>query len=250
MFEVCSRGYPETGIHGRVVHELGRDIVGGRFKPGEKLPEEAWMIDRFCGSRTAIREALRVLTAKGLLEARQRYGTSVREKRFWNLLDPDVLSWQALDELDEEAVRNLMEIRVSVAPLVARMVSERSTIDELRAINGACEAMEQAERLGNKHDFFRAAVEFNMCLFEACHNDFIVRLRDAIKLLLEYGYRQTELKRCQPFASSRMYRAVLEKIRKRDANGAELAMQSIIAQATEALEIAFAFERREFRERA
>ncbi|MBL4739958.1 MAG: FadR family transcriptional regulator [Sneathiella sp.] len=80
MVEIWCRRYPQVGIHGRVVHELGKDIVRGFFRPLEKLPDEATLTDRFKSSRTALREALRVLAAKGLLEARQRAGTIVRAK--------------------------------------------------------------------------------------------------------------------------------------------------------------------------
>ena len=84
------RTYPRRGLHGAVVHEIGVRIVNGDLQPGETLPDNGFLIDADV-SRTVVRETIKVLAAKGLVESRPKVGTRVRPRRDWNLLDPDVM---------------------------------------------------------------------------------------------------------------------------------------------------------------
>ena len=85
-----SRQYPQRNLHGRIVHTLGRRILRGEINPGDALEAGSVM----AASRTALREAIRVLAAKGLVVARPKIGTRVTPRESWNLLDPDVMAWQ------------------------------------------------------------------------------------------------------------------------------------------------------------
>src|SRR4051794_12078970 len=85
--------YPGRGLHGELVHRIGLEIVSGRLPPGDVVPSTDG-VDDSQASRTVFREVIKVLTAKGLVESKQRIGTRVRPRRYWNLLDPDVLAWQ------------------------------------------------------------------------------------------------------------------------------------------------------------
>ena len=87
---VSSHGYPRAGLHGRIVHAIGRRIVSGAIRPGEQLPTPA----RVRAGRGVLREAIKVLAAKGLVVSRPKTGTRVRPPEAWNLLDPDVLAWR------------------------------------------------------------------------------------------------------------------------------------------------------------
>src|SRR6201999_1764326 len=80
-------------LHGRVAYELGTEILRGDFPPGSTLPREAELMERFGVSRTVLREALRTLTSKGMIESRPKVGTRGRIKSAWNLLDADLLDW-------------------------------------------------------------------------------------------------------------------------------------------------------------
>jgi DNA-binding FadR family transcriptional regulator len=91
---VPERAYPGRGLHGRVIRELGLRIVGGALPPGSSLPNEDELGAELGVSRTVVREAVKVLLAKGLVEVRPRTGTRVRPRRSWHLLDPDVVAWQ------------------------------------------------------------------------------------------------------------------------------------------------------------
>jgi len=87
------RLYGARGVHGRIVETIGRRVISGGFAAGAMLPKEAELMVELGASRTSIREAVKVLAAKGLLETRQKRGTIVRPQSAWNLLDPDILAW-------------------------------------------------------------------------------------------------------------------------------------------------------------
>src|SRR6187551_3409488 len=119
------RTYPRRGLHGAVVHEIGVRIVNGDLQPGETLPDNGFLIDADV-SRTVVRETIKVLAAKGLVESRPKVGTRVRPRRDWNLLDPDVLAWQVEAGADPGFLDQALELRRMIEPAAARLAAERA----------------------------------------------------------------------------------------------------------------------------
>lgn len=236
MFEICCRRYPQIGIHGRVVHELGKEIVQGVFQPQEKLPGEVILINRFRSSRTAIRESFRVLAAKGLLEARQRTGTLVRAKNYWNLTDPDVLAWQSSDRLDPITVRNLMELRAIMEPAVASMVAHRASEGQINYLEKICAAMANAEKNGSREAVFNGKLHFHLALFEMCHNEFMTRQRDVAQKILTYEFHQQSIRGVFPFGTAKTYAFIVEKIKTRNRKVAEQSFRTLIEKENSILE--------------
>jgi len=101
MQQISERKNTTRALHERIIGDLGQEIVSGGLKPGERLPSDSELIERFSASRTAIREAMKVLSTKGLIEARQRAGTRVRPRAEWDLLDTDVLGWHTPDAIND-----------------------------------------------------------------------------------------------------------------------------------------------------
>lgn len=230
--------YPYAGIHGRVVHGIGREIVSGILKPGERLPREADIIERFQGSRTAIREAMRVLAAKGLVEARQRSGTRVRPVAEWNILDPDVMAWQDPDKISKDMLRQLIEMRVLIEPQAARFAAERASDADLAYIKLQYELMQKAEDERDSEAFYKADFAFHLAIFRSCGNRYIIALSGVIDSILKFSFRLQMKKTEQVSATgARAHLSLYEKIQQRDASGAELAMQAIIARAKDELEL-------------
>ncbi len=232
-----NRLYPRVGIHGRVVHELGRDIVTGQYRPGEKLPVESVFMNRFSGSRTAIREAFRVLAAKGLLEARQRAGTHVRARRFWNLLDPDVMEWQLLEDSNIKSVQQMMELRNVLEPAVARLAAERASEDQIIILEEIQKDIETSEAKGERAKFFRAVRDFHLCLYDICRNEYAERLKDVIVVTLRYLYDRRDSGRHIKVGVARWHGLILEKIRAGDGRGAEELSRTLIARETELIRL-------------
>ncbi|KQU62081.1 GntR family transcriptional regulator [Sphingomonas sp. Leaf339] len=144
------RSTPETSplgtsaprrIHGNIAHDLGVAIVTGHHQPGEILPGEIEFSHRLDVSRSAYREAVRILAAKGLVESRPKTGTRVSDRRRWNMLDPDVLAWMFESEPDEVFIRSLFELRMMIEPAAAAFAAERRTADELSRMGAALHDM-------------------------------------------------------------------------------------------------------------
>ncbi len=134
--------YPRRGLHGEVVHLIGLQIMSGELKPGDPLPPEDELTSNLAVSRTVLREAVRVLAAKGLVDARPKVGTRVRARADWNILDPDVLSWRAEASNDSRLYEETTEVRLAIEPLAARLAATRATEDETSGIAEAYAAME------------------------------------------------------------------------------------------------------------
>ena len=115
-------GYPRGGLHGQVVHAIGRRILSGAIRPGELLPADPALR----ASRTVLREAIKVLAAKGLVESRPKTGTRVRPPESWNLLDPDVLAWQQEGTPQPVFLRKLTEVRLIIEPAAAERAALRA----------------------------------------------------------------------------------------------------------------------------
>lgn len=234
MDEYGLRRYPTAGIHGRVVHGIGQQIVSGQIEPGELLPRVADLIEEFQASRTAIREAMKVLSTKGLVEARQRAGTRVRPRDDWNLLDPDVLSWQSPETITEIMTKDLVELREVIEPKAARLAAERATPEERERILEAYQRMEEAA--GDREAFYVADLAFHLSVFSACHNQLLRRLSGIVGAVLEFSFRlQTESEEVQRDSLTAHY-DVYERIARRDPRGAERAMRQVIGRAQFELE--------------
>lgn len=137
---IVSRGSPG---HARVARALGTGIVAGRFPEGAVLPGEAVLLSRFGVSRTVLREAIKTLSGKGMLEARTRVGTRVRERAAWNLFDRDVLAWYREGGIDGRFLRDLAEIRLAIEPRAAALAAERRSDGDVAAMRMAMAQMER-----------------------------------------------------------------------------------------------------------
>jgi len=128
-------------IHASIAHDLGVKIVTGVYQPGDVLPGEIAFAETLSISRSAYREAVRMLMAKGLVESRPKAGTSVSPRSRWNLLDPDVLAWMFEGAPSEAFIRSLFELRMIVEPAAAALAAERRSGRELAQMGHALEEM-------------------------------------------------------------------------------------------------------------
>lgn len=129
--------------HGAIAHDLGVAIVSGRYAPGDTLPTEIDFSERLKVSRSAYREAVRILSAKGMVESRPKTGTRVTDPQLWNLLDPDVLAWYFEAEPDPKLVDGLFELRMIVEPAAAALAAERRTPEHISTMRESLMAMQK-----------------------------------------------------------------------------------------------------------
>ncbi|MFY8044362.1 MAG: FadR/GntR family transcriptional regulator [Rhodoferax sp.] len=174
--------YTGRNLHGQVVNEMGRRIVGGVYAAGGLLPNEELLCQELSVSRTALREAVKVLAAKGLLESRPRVGTRVRTKDLWNLLDPDILAWRCATGVDAEFLRHLMELREILEPAAASLAANSRSSDQLAAIGSALSRMQFASNISQ---WVEADLEFHTAILRATNNPLLMPLAAIIGSALE-----------------------------------------------------------------
>ncbi|WNO52348.1 FadR/GntR family transcriptional regulator [Stakelama saccharophila] len=165
-------------IHGTIARDLGIMIVTGKYRPGETLNGEVEASDRLNVSRTAYREALRMLSAKGLVESRPKTGTRVSERTNWHLLDPDVLSWIFEFEPEDDLLASLFELRKIVEPEAAALAAQRRTDAHVERMRDALERMGKhtlASEEGRTAD-----QDFHAALLGASGNPFLVTLTSGV----------------------------------------------------------------------
>jgi len=132
---------PVTRIHTTIARDLGVAIVSGQHQPGDILPGEVEFSAQLKVSRSAYREAVRILAAKGLVESRTKTGTRVSERARWNMLDPEVLAWAFVNEPPEAFVRSLFELRLIIEPAAAALAATRRSAAQLAKLGHALEEM-------------------------------------------------------------------------------------------------------------
>jgi len=168
-------------LHGQVIQELGRLIVSGELAPGESLPREELLAENMNVSRTALREAMKVLSAKGLIESRQKTGTRVRETIHWNQLDADVLAWRCASMPTEDFVDKLVEMREIIEPAAAASAARRRSATQLARIEAAYIAMDAAADLDA---WAEADLEFHEAVLHATNNELLISLFSVIETAL------------------------------------------------------------------
>ena len=218
-------------LRGAIAHYLGTAIVSGAIRPGERLTTEVANAEALDVSRSAYREAVRELTAKGLVESRTKDGTRVQPRKRWNLLDPDVLAWAFSGEPDPAFVRNLFELRAIVEPAAARLAAERREKEDIKAMRSALANMRRhtlATEAGRSADR-----EFHDAVLQATRNDTLVALSASIGAAVNWTTLFKQRTRALPRDPVPDHARVSDAIAAGDSDAAEAAMRILIDLALE-----------------
>ena len=224
-------GLRKRNLFAQTVHLLGSRIVGGDYRPGDTLPNEAELCRVLGASRSVVREAVKSLASKGLLESRTRTGTRILPSSHWNLLDTDVLGWRYTSMPRAQFFRELFEIRRMIEPQAAALAAERADDADLEAIGSAYRDMQAA-----RHDSeaaIDADIRFHRAILAAGHNDLLLQMGALISAGLLVSFR----------ISSRSFDAVLpqhgrvlDAISRRIADVARAEMDRLITDTRDFLE--------------
>ena len=218
--------FPRRSLHGRVAHEIGLRILGGDLAPGALLPSEAVLGGQLNVSRTSLREGIKLLAAKGLIESRPKTGTRVRGRDQWNMLDRDVLGWRLEALPTETIVEDLFEVRRMIEPAAAALAAERGTPEELAGIKSAYEAMEAAG------DDPVAVTEpdlwFHRGILAATHNELLISLGGLIESALSTSFEISNSAPEARFHGLVTHGPVAKAIAVRDAAAARVAMERLL----------------------
>ncbi|WP_327323344.1 FadR family transcriptional regulator [Streptomyces sp. NBC_01210] len=215
------------GVHKAAVEGLARRIVGGPYAEGDALDQSALMAELHV-SQTVLREAIEVLTGKGLLDVRQKRGTRVRPPDDWNLLDTDVLRWKLAAGVPSDFFADLLELRRSIEPAAASLAAVHRTDEDLAALGAALAAMKAGWE--DAVLAVRADASFHTALLAASHNRFFAQLRRVIIPVLIERDRRVQLAGTaeDPVA---VHAAVVDLIRIGDVDGAYMATLELLDMA-------------------
>jgi DNA-binding FadR family transcriptional regulator len=215
------------------VEALGRRIVHGWVAPGEPLPAEPLLAAEYDVSRTAVRETLRVLAAKGLVEARPMRGTRVRPRRDWRLLDPDLLRWSVDDGDAGRLLHDLLDVRLMLEPAAARLAAERASPEDRGGVEAAYAAL--AASLDDPEAFVEADLAFHRSVIAATGNPLLGELVAAVEAGLRLARRvQVRVSggaRPLPRDPLSGHLAVVEAILASDGSAAEASMRNVVESA-------------------
>ncbi|MGE0210349.1 MAG: FadR/GntR family transcriptional regulator [Parvibaculaceae bacterium] len=177
------RRFAETrrGVHARIVEELGSRIVAGVYPPGSALPAEGDYGIQQSVSRTSVREAVKTLSGKGLVESRPKTGTRVRPRQAWNMLDPDVVAWAFGSTGNRGYGHDFYEFRRIFEPQAAALAAERRSAADLERLRKALAAMGAARK---GEDWIVPDMQFHQTILEATGNDLLMSLGHLLEPVL------------------------------------------------------------------
>lgn len=223
---------PESRLHPQVTRTLALQVVrSNRAGHIINFPKEADLCSQLGVSRSILRESMKVLTDKGMIEMKPRAGTRSRPAEHWNRLDPDILCWQAEVGADANFLQQLCEVRLAIEPTAAGFAAVRATPTELAGIRSILDARQQAQ---NKNSFRRQVeldLDFQAAVVRASHNPMLVHLaaciRQPFRMALEAITRTTAEARL----NLEVHEALVDSLDRHDALGARRAAEELVGLA-------------------
>ncbi len=212
---------------------IGRRIVLGDLKPGEQLPTEAVLCSELGISRTTLRESIKLLHGKGLLDGGPRTGMRVLPVALWNQLDSDVLGWRAEGGFDAQLADHLYEVRGCIEPQACRLAALRATPAERDQIGALFERL--ASHDGDVAAHVEIDVAFHLAIFAASQNPLLISLGSAIRIGLELAFRQSQLRRRMSESELHLHGRIADAIARGKVRQAGSTMERLLRESRLAL---------------
>ena len=223
-----------------LVEAIGGMIVRGDAPAGESLPIEAELSKQYDASRTVVREAIKMLTAKGLVGSRPRRGTYVEPESEWNLFDPDVLRWTLQRRFSIDLLREFLIARKAIEPAAAREAAMHRDGEAIAEIARRLDDMREAAT--GAQDPLEADIAFHIAVLEASGNRFFRQFSFVVDTALRFSIRLTNTAKGVRAASVDDHAAIYEAIARGDGSGAALAVEQILDEALQLLEMSAAHQ--------
>lgn len=215
--------------HAQVVNGIGRSIVEGAYAVGAALPNDSELAERFRVSRTVLREAMKTLSAKGMVVARARIGTRVTDRSKWNLFDADVLFWHFDVGVDQAFLDHLCDMRLSFEPYAARLAAAAANEEDKGLLFEHAEAMRAAR---SDEEFAQADLRFHAALLDASKNPFMHSVGNLIEaaLVTAFTLGSPAEDPLRHSTSAAAHRRIAEAIAAGDADAAAAAVEVVIRE--------------------
>ena len=224
--------FPGASVHVSLAGEIGLRIVRGDYPPGTILPNEAKWAETFDVSRSAVREAIKMLMAKSLLASRPKIGSWVEPRERWNLLDRDVLAWYATGPDREAFLRTVQEFRHIIEPEASAFAAVRRSDEQMAEISQACREMGEALSLQQR---IRADTRFHLTILRASGNDLLVPLGVLIESALDHLFVFTTIQVSDQRHAQKLHEAIEKAIRLQRPEAARNAVHRLLANTDEGI---------------
>lgn len=227
----------------QLVHKVGKKIIQGELAPEEVLPKVETWSEEMGVSRTVVREALKGLSARGLVKSNPKVGTVVRPRSDWQWWDPHVLEWATSKDNNYEFLLRLTEVRLAIEPAAAQLAAKRATESDITHMTKCFQYLEQS--VGNLEAWVNADYDFHHSILKASHNELMINL----VMLLRNALLQSRLRSREamdqnsdiPYESPTeevlaRHKAIYDAICKRDQEMAYKTMYQLILRVAQLLE--------------
>lgn len=225
---------PRQNLTHQLTHDLGLAIVQGVYPVGTGLPSEADLCIEYDVSRSSTREAVKMLSAKGLISSRPKQGIRVLPESSWNMFDTDVLKWILSSKPSLALLKEFTQVRVALEPQAAALASVTATYQQLEAIEKALARMVEAEQ--GLDDPLEADIAFHTSILAASNNRFFLQLTEFISTALRVSIRYTNRIKGVPGADVQKHAEILHTIKSRNPERAKKAVETILDEALELIE--------------
>jgi DNA-binding FadR family transcriptional regulator len=217
-------------LHQTVVKSLALKVIENSTASDVVVfPSEAELCEQLGVSRSILREAVKVLAAKRMLQVRPKSGTRSRPRSEWNLLDPDLLAWQCEAKVHAKFLEDLCEMRLGIEPMSSELAAARATPEELVTLAGYLETMELVA--SDPQAFIEPDLQFHNTIYQACRNDLIQHLATTIRGAFRVSLSYTTSLPGALRASLPAHRRVFEAIQRRNPREARLASEELVGLA-------------------
>lgn len=214
-------------LNGQIAERLGREIVSGAIAEGGRLPVEAELCERFGVSRPVIREVTKTLASKGLITSRPRVGTVVRDRRHWNLLDPEVLGWLIRALPESRFLDMLFEVRMAIEPAAAALAAVNATEQDIADIGESCRRMAAAR---SPAELLEPDIRFHQSIMDATHNELMSYIGNTLHAALAVSIQLTSRHPDTYELSIPRHEAVFKAVAARDAAAARGAAENLLRE--------------------
>ena len=220
----------------QLTHQLGAAIVQGQYAIDKSFPTEAELSQQFNISRSVTREAVKMLTAKGLIASRPRQGIRVMPSTHWNMFDADVLGWTLNARPSLELLREFTQLRMAIEPEAAALAAENhKDAGRLKVIGDALARMKKADE--GQDDPLAADIEFHCAILAASNNRFFFQLREFIQVALRVSIASTNQLKGVLTADYDDHKRIYDAISAGDQEGASKAVKTLLQEVMQLINV-------------
>ncbi len=212
----------------QVAKIIGMRVVGGEFLPGDVLPVESDLCSAYGVSRTTVREAIKQLSSKRLIDVSPKIGTRVLPFADWNLLDRDVLAWRLHAQFDTKIIEDIYEMRLCFEPRACFLAAQAGNAADMQLLDRCYHALAAAYTSTEVRAAAEADLAFHMAIIEMSRNGMFITIGNGIKAALRVSLETLLRHATRPSEDLALHAAVHQHILAHEPDAAARAMTDLL----------------------